>query len=363
MADYYSILGISKNASQEDIKKAYRKLAHQHHPDKGGDEKKFKEINEAYQILGNEEKRRQYDQFGHVFEGQNGFGQNGPGFDFNSFWQTGQGGAFDFNGLNFEDLFGDFFGGGSPKGKRHPNKGRDLEINVAVDLEDTLKGLNKRINFGKFVACDRCDGNGAEPGTNVKECFSCRGTGQVQQMQKTILGTITRVITCPECKGEGRVPEKPCNVCKGEGRVKEEGQVEVFIPAGVDNGQIIKIDGKGDAGKRSGKTGDLYIKVSVNKHPLFDRKGDDLFTSLFVSFAEAALGGEVAVPTIENKTVLLKVPSGMESGKIFRVGGKGIPHFNGWGRGDMYAELLIKTPKKLTKRQREILTRLKEEGL
>ncbi|MBI2042595.1 MAG: molecular chaperone DnaJ [Candidatus Nealsonbacteria bacterium] len=353
MKDYYQILGVSKDASPDEIKKAYRKLAHQHHPDKGGDEKKFKEINEAYQVLADQDKRNQYDQFGRVFEGQ-------PGGGFEGF--PGQGGfeGFDFSDLG--DVFGEMFGFGKVN-KKDLKKGRDIEVDVQIALEETIRGYEKEISLAKLVACSRCQGKGAEPGTRVNECFSCRGTGQVQQIRRTAFGSFTQIGVCPECGGEGYRPEKPCNVCRGEGRVKEEEKVKFFIPAGVDARQVIKMEGRGEAGRKGGKAGDLYIRISVKKHPLFARKGDDLLVSLPVSFSQAALGGEVEVPTLEDKALTLSVPAGTESGKVLKISGKGIPHFSGYGRGNLYVELIIKTPKKLSKKQKEILENLKKEGL
>jgi molecular chaperone DnaJ len=351
--DYYKILGVDKTASQEEIKKAYRKLAHQCHPDKGGDENKFKEVCEAYQVLSNSGKRSQYDQFGSVFEG-GGF-QGQPGWDFSS----AQG--FDFNDLG--DIFGDMFGFGGAKRKKDMKRGRDIEVNVQIQLEDTFKGQEKEISLQKLVSCSRCQGKGGEPGTKIKECFSCRGTGQVQQIRRTIFGSFTHVGVCPECGGEGYRPEKPCNVCKGEGRVRETEKIKFFIPAGVDSRQIVKMEGKGEAGRRGGSPGDLYIRISVKKHPVFERRGDDVFTSVPVAFSQMALGGEVEVPTLEGRSIILKVPSGTESGKIFKVSGKGVPHFQGYGRGNMFVELSVKTPKKLSKKQKELLENLKGEGL
>ena len=363
MPDYYSTLGVAKTATQEDIKKAYRKLAHQHHPDKGGEEKKFKEINEAYQVLGNEEKRKQYDQYGRVFDGANGFGQQGPGFDFSSFWQPGQGAAFDFGSINLDDVFDNFFGGSRRAKSKNANRGKDLELTVAISLEETLKTSKPNIAFQRFQACSRCDGSGAEPGAKIKECFSCRGTGEVQQMHKTIFGTMNRIITCPECKGEGKTPEKPCNVCKSEGRIKGEQEIEIVIPAGIDNGQVLKIDEHGDIGKRKGPAGDLYVKIFINQHPVFQRKADDLLMNLAISFSQAALGGEVEIKTIDGSSVILKIPAGVGSGKIFRISGKGIPHFSGWGKGDLYVAIEVRTPKKLSKKQKDLLEQLRKEGL
>jgi molecular chaperone DnaJ len=359
MKDYYQILGISRSASEDEIKKAYRKLAHKYHPDKGGDEKKFKEINEAYQILSNKEKKAQYDRFGRVFE--EGAGAY-PGFDFGFNWgRFGEGLDFDLGDLS--ELMEDFFGFGAPKRKKDLKRGKNIEVEIEIPLEETLKGKEKEITLEKFIFCSRCQGIGAEPGTSVKECFSCRGTGQVQQIKRMPFGSFTRVTTCPECGGEGFRPEKLCNVCKGEGRTKGEEKIKIFIPAGVDTNQLIKVEGKGEAGRKTGEPGDLYVRIFVKKHSIFERKGDDLYITVPISFSQAALGDEVGVSTIEGKKIILKIPSGTESGKVLRISGKGIPHFSGYGKGDMYVEFLVRTPEKLTKKQKELLKKLKEEGM
>ena len=355
--DYYQILGVSRDASQEEIKKAYRKLAHQYHPDKGGDEKKFKEINEAYQILSNKEKKAQYDHFGKTFETGAGFE---PGFDFGA----GFGPSADFGFGDIGEVFEEFFGGGfDNRKKRDLKRGRDIEIDIEIPLEAVLKSQEKKITLYKMNVCSRCNGTGAEPGTSVKECFTCRGTGQVQQIKRTIFGSVTRYVICPECNGEGTKPEKPCNVCKGEGRIKKEEEIIVYIPAGVDTNQVIKIEGKGDAGKKGGGPGDLYVRIIVKKHPLFMRRGDDLYVLAPIAFSQAALGNEIEIPTLEGKNILLKVSAGTESGRVLRISGKGIPHFSGFGKGSMYVELEIKTPKRLTRKQKELLEKLKEEGI
>jgi molecular chaperone DnaJ len=360
--DYYQVLGVSRDASQEEIKKAFYKLAHKYHPDKGGgDEKKFKEINEAYQTLSNKEKRSQYDRFGRTFEGG-----GVPGGDFQ--WAWGNPNVdFEFNFGEFGDLsdmMEDLFGFGAvPRKKKDLKKGRDVEINLEISLEDTLKGKEKELTLYKYITCSRCQGKGAEPGSKVKECFSCRGAGEVQQIRKTIFGSFTRYTICPECGGEGYRPEKPCNVCRGEGRLRSEEKIKIFIPAGVDTNQVIKVEGKGEAGRRGGKAGNLYVRIIVKPHPVFKRKGDDLYTSVPISFSQAALGDEVEILTLEGKNILLKVPAGTESGKVLRISEKGIPHFSGYSRGNLYVELVVKTPKKLTKKQKELLERLKEEGI
>jgi len=363
MKDYYQILGVSREASPEEIKKAYYKLAHKYHPDKGGDEKKFKEINEAYQTLSSQEKRAQYDKYGRVFEGAPG---GEPGFDSQWFWGRPD--------INFEDMFGsdlgdlgdvveEMFGFGPSRRKKDLKRGKDIEIDLEISLEDTLQEKEKEISLSKLIVCKRCQGLGSEPGTKINECFSCRGTGQVQQIKRTPFGSFTRYAVCPECGGEGVRPEKPCNVCKGEGRIKDEEKIKVFIPAGVDTNQVIKMEGRGEAGKRGGKPGDLYVRLSVKPHPVFVRKGDDLYISLPISFTQASLGDEVEIATLDGKKILLKMPAGTESGKILRISGRGTPHFTGYGRGNLYVKLVVKTPKKLTKKQKELLEKLKEEGI
>lgn len=371
--DYYQILGVSRAASADEIKKAYYKLAHQHHPDKGsGDEKKFKEINEAYQVLSDKEKKSQYDRFGQTFEGGQGFsGQGTPGWggDFQWGWQRPDT-EFEFDlGEIFEEMFG--VGGGGRGRKKDLKRGKDIEVDLEISLEETLREHEKEISLYKMALCSRCQGKGAEPGSKIKECFSCRGTGEVQQIRKTVFGSFTRSAVCPECGGEGYKPEKVCNVCRGEGRIKNDEKIKIFIPAGVDTNQVIKIEGKGEAGRKGGKPGDLYVRIFVKRHPIFKRKGDDLYVSLPISFSQAALGDEIEVSLLDGSTgspqggkkILLKVLAGTESGKVLRISGKGIPHFSGYNRGNLYVELNIKTPKKLTKEQKKLLDQLRKEGL
>jgi molecular chaperone DnaJ len=358
--DYYEILGITKSASQEEIKKAFHKLAHKYHPDKGGDEKKFKEINEAYQVLSNAEKRAQYDQYGRVFEG----GAGGQGQDFNWAWQN-QNVNMDFEDLG--DIFENFFSFGGP-GARRANKkdikkGKDIQVDIEIDLKDTLVRTERKITLTKMITCNRCHSTGAEPGTKVNECVMCRGQGQVQEVKRTILGSYTTFAVCPECKGEGTKPDKACNVCHGEGRLKGTEEITVVIPAGIDNNQAIEVEGKGDAGKKGGKAGNLYVRIFVKEHAKFTRKGDDLYMSEEISYSQAAMGDEIEIPTLEGTSILLKVPQGTESGKVLRVSGKGIPHFDRRDRGNLYVELVIKVPRKLSRKQKELLDQLKKEGL
>lgn len=349
MKDYYQILGVSKNASQEEIKKAFHRQAHKHHPHKGGDEKKFKEINEAYQVLSDKNKRAQYDQFGSVPEGQ--------GFN----WQDFSSGGIDFDDLG--DIFGDIFGFGRRNKEKDFKRGKDIRIDLEIPLKEILKETKKKISLKKFETCPKCQGKGAEPGTSLKECSSCRGTGRVRQVRKTFLGSITQWSVCPECKGEGYIPEEPCNTCKGEGRVMKEEEIEIVIPAGVSTNQILRVEGKGNAGKKGGKAGDLYIRIFVKQDPYFERKGDDLYTTAEMSFSQAVLGDKIEINTLEDKKIELKVPSGIQSGKVLRISNKGVPHFSGYGRGNLYVVLKIKTPQKLTKEQKKLLKELKEKGL
>ncbi len=359
--DYYQILGVTKQASQDEIKKAFHKLAHKYHPDKGGDEKKFKEINEAYQVLSDAQKRQQYDQFGKGFDQMGGGAGAG---DFNWAWQNSN---VNFDMEDLGDVFENFFsfggGGGRRASKKDIKKGKDIQVDLEIALEDTLQETFRKITLEKLITCHRCSGKGAEPGTKITECVMCRGAGQVQEVKRTILGSYTTFVTCPECKGEGTKPEKPCNVCRGEGRAKGREEMEVQIPAGIDSGQVIKMDGKGDAGKKNGKAGDLFVRIFVKKHAVFGRKEDDIYFSQPIGFSQAVLGDEIEIPTLEGSTILLTVPPGSESGKILRISGKGIPHFGTFGRGNLYVELLIDTPRKVSKEQRKLLDQLRKEGL
>lgn len=369
MKDYYQILGVKKEASSDEIRKAYYKLAHQHHPDKGGNENKFKEINEAYQVLSDKEKKQQYDQYGQVFEGQAGGPGARPGWGFN--WQWGSSGPRDEQEFGFDfgdigDVFEEFFGFGQSQGSRRKQeikRGKDIELGLEISLEEVLHNQQKEISLEKFIKCQRCQGTGGEPGSAIKECFSCRGIGEVQQIKRTVFGAFTAYVVCPECKGEGHKPEKLCNVCRGEGRIKGQDNIRIFIPSGIDQNQIIKVEGAGEAGKKGARAGDLYVRIFIKEHPVFQRKGDDLFTILPISISKAVLGGEEEMKDLSGKRIVLIVPPGSESGKILRLSEKGIPHFGGKGQGNMYVELQIKIPKKLTREQKELLEKLKKEDL
>lgn len=363
--DYYEVLGIAKSASQEEIKKAFHKLAHKYHPDKGGDEKKFKEINEAYQVLSDKAKRDQYDQFGRVFD-QGGGSAGDQGFNW-AWGNKSQGQEFEFDLGDLGGIFEEFFGGGRRTTKKDARKGKDIQVDIEIPMERILKESIETINLSKYIVCQRCQnpgGNpGAEPGTKIKECFSCRGTGQVQQVMKTVFGSYTTMATCPECRGEGTIPEKPCNVCKGEGRIKGQETIKINIPAGIDTNQIIKIIEKGEAGRKGAKAGNLFARIFIKAHPVFERKADDLFSVSEINFSQAALGDEIEIKSLEGTNILLKVPAGTETGKILRISGKGVPHFNGYGKGNLYVEFKVKTPKKLSREQKALLEKLKKEGI
>ncbi|MFH0819517.1 MAG: molecular chaperone DnaJ [bacterium] len=366
--DYYKILGVSRNASAEEIKKAFRRLAHQHHPDKtGGDEKKFKEINEAYQVLSDSQKRSQYDQFGQTFEqAQAGGGFSGfEGFrDFSDFTdafrQGGRGGVeFDFSNFgDFSDVFSDFFGMG---GKRRQSRvGKNIEVDLTITLEEVARGAERIIELYKKVNCSRCDGSGAEPSSSIKTCPTCKGQGQIHQVRSTILGQIRTTAVCPECLGTGKVPEKKCSGCQGEGTVKESKKIKINIPAGIDGGEVIRFQGGGEAGPKGSPAGDLYVNIHLEPHPLFIRRGADIYTKKVINITQAALGDKIGIETLYG-SVKLAIPEGTQSGEKFRLRSKGLPRLRGFGRGDEIVEIIIKTPKNLTKKQKELLKELEKE--
>jgi len=363
--DYYKILGVSREASQPEIKKAFRRLAHKHHPDKGGDDKQFHKINEAYQVLSDKQKKNQYDQFGRTFDnmGQSGPSEGFSGFDFGSFGQRAQSGA----GSNFDnlgDIFEEFFSNGRQQRKEDLRRGNDIQLDIEINLEDVLASQKRDFSIYKYGICPRCKGTGAESGTKIKECSTCRGEGHVQQIRKTILGTMTQNTVCPTCQGEGSIPEKPCNVCNGAGRIKKNENINITIPAGVDSGQVIKFREKGDVGKRNGTAGDLFVRIFVKRHPIFERKGDDLYATIPVSFSQIALGDQVEIPDLETgKKAFLKVPAGTEPGKIFRISQKGVSRFSSYGRGNLYVGITVDTPKRLTRKQKDLLKELRKQGL
>ncbi|OOY20179.1 molecular chaperone DnaJ [Thioclava sp. ES.031] len=353
--DYYDVLGTAKGASAEEIKKAYRKKAKELHPDRNSDnpdaEAQFKEVNEAYDVLKDAEKKAAYDRFGHAaFEGGMGGGRPGGGYG-------GAGGQGDFASAFsdvFEDLFGDFMGGGraGPGGGRsRAQRGSDLRYNMRVTLEEAYRGTHKTINVPSSAACTECNGSGAEGGSEPQTCPTCSGLGKVRAQN----GFFTVERTCPTCGGQGQVVKNPCKVCHGAGRVEVDRQLQVNIPPGVETGTRIRHAGEGEAGLRGGPSGDLYIFIEVQPHAIFEREGTDLHCRVPVSMATAALGGEVEVPTIDGGRSRVKIPAGSQSGRQMRLRGKGMPALRGGGSGDMFIELAVETPVNLTARQKEIL--------
>ncbi len=355
--DYYDILGVSKDATQDEIKKAYRKKAHKHHPDKGGDEEKFKKINEAYQILSNEEKRKRYDRFGKQgAKGRGGFGNFQGGF---------QDAGFNVNDLG--DIFGEFFSGGFGGSRSRKPKAEDIKINLSITLEEAFSGVKKEKSLKKKNECNKCDGSGAKPGSSKKDCEKCNGRGKIKTEKQTIFGSFAQVSTCPTCKGVGEVPEEKCDKCNGKGWKESIKKVNIDIPAGIRSGQTLKVSGEGHSGGLGVISGDLLVEIRVKKDDRFKRKGDHLYYEKKIPFSLAALGGKVKIPTFAEdgkiKQIKLKVPKGSQSGKRIKLSGKGMPKLQGYKRGDLYIDLKIDVPDKLTKNQRQILSKLKEEGL
>jgi molecular chaperone DnaJ len=344
--DYYEVLGVGRDASPEDIKKAYRKLARQYHPDANADNKdaaeaKFKEISEAYAVLSDAEKRASYDQFGHAGADGQGFGGFGAG---------GFGGA-DFGGIG--DIF-DMFFGGMGRQRTGPQKGNDLRVNLEVSFKDAAFGLEKDIQVPRTEACDTCGGNGAAPGSHPKQCGVCHGSGQVQYASNTPFGRIVQSRTCESCHGKGTIIERPCPTCRGTGQVRKTKTIHVKIPAGVDEGSRLRLTGEGEAGSKGGPPGDLYVYILVRPHKFFRREGNEVVCDMDISFAQASLGDFIEVPTLDGNADL-KIPEGTQTGTIFRIKGKGIPYLNGNGRGDQHVRLKVVTPTKLNEKQKELL--------
>ena len=354
--DYYEVLGVDKNANPEDIKRAYRKLAMKYHPDKNpGDksaEDKFKELNEAYEILSSPEKKQRYDQFGHA--GVNG--NTGGGF----------GNRGDFGGFGgFEDIFGDIFdmfGGGSTRRRSGPQKGADIKYELNISFEEAVFGTEKTIEFYKYENCHTCNGTGAKPGTSTKTCSHCKGTGEVRYVQRTPLGQIVNVRACDQCGGEGTIIEVSCPTCKGKGKERKRKKVKVKIPAGVDNASIIPLRGQGEPGIKGGPYGDLYVVLRVKEHEIFERDGYDIICEMPITFVQAALGEELEVPTLEGK-VKYKIPEGTQSGTIFRLKNKGIQNPKGFGKGHQYVKVVVEIPKNLSEKQKEILRQFANEDV
>ncbi|EKD46663.1 MAG: chaperone HSP40, co-chaperone with DnaK [uncultured bacterium] len=360
--DYYKILGVDKGASDDEIKKAYRKLAHKYHPDKsGGDAEKFKEINSAYQVLSDKSKRAQYDQFGSNFDQRGGGGGQGfGGFDFSGFQQGGQG--FDF-GEGFEDIFSDIFGGSRGGGRDSRRAGRDIQVDTEISFEEMVSGVGRDFSLLRSITCDVCNGSGGEPGAKEETCPTCNGAGQVRQASRSIFGSFTQVVTCPTCSGTGKTVSKKCHKCGGDGRTKEKQNVHIDIPAGISDGQTISAQGQGEAGERGARSGDLYVNVHVRPHEKFERKGNNLLSTEHISFSQAVLGDKINVKTIDGE-VKMKIPSGTQSGEMFRIKGQGVPQLGRSGvRGDQLVTIIVDVPKNPSREQKKLIEELKKVGL
>lgn len=340
--DYYEVLGVAKGADEKEIKKAYKRLAMKYHPDRTqGDkamEEKFKEVQEAYEILSDDQKRAAYDKYGHA------------GVDPN---RGGGGGGADFNDI-FGDVFGDIFGGGR-RGQSRAQRGSDLRYNLELSLEEAVKGKSVEIKVPTWVSCDSCDGSGAKKGTQAKSCPTCHGAGQVTMRQ----GFFAVQQTCPTCSGRGKIIPDPCTKCHGDGRVEKTKTLSVKIPAGVDTGDRIRLAGEGEAGMFGAQAGDLYVQVHVKDHPIFVRDGNNLYCDVPISFSTAALGGEIDVPTLDGR-VKLKIPAETQTDKMFRLRGKGVQSVRGGGVGDLVCKVVVETPVNLSERQKELLRQLDE---
>ena len=357
--DYYEVLGLQKGASEEEIKKAFRKMALKYHPDRNqGDkeaEEKFKEINEAYSVLSDPEMKKKYDMFGFAGvdpsaqAGGAGAGQGGY-----TTWTTGG-----FDGVDLGDIFGDFFGGGGgfsggTRRRNAPSKGRDIQHSLKITFEEAAFGTKKTITVRKYIKCGKCQGSGAAPGTEKRTCPKCKGTGQVQMVRNTLFGQMQTATTCPDCNGSGYVIDKPCPDCHGSGQVMKNIRIEVNIPAGVDEGSVIPIRGQGEPGRNGGPNGDLFVVLAVGQHKLFKREESDLYLDIPISFTQAALGDEIIVPTLDGK-VSYKVPAGTQPGTVFRLRGKGVTDIRTGKMGDLYVKVILEVPTRLNAEQRNII--------
>mgnify|MGYP004507227347 FL=1 len=350
--DYYEVLGVAKTASEDEIKSAYRKLAKKYHPDlnpgNAEAEAKFKEVNEAYGVLSDADKRAKYDQYGTADPQAGGFGGGFSG----GFGGFGGGG---FSG-GFEDIFENIFGGfsGSRRSNNAPEQGRDLRVDIELTFEEAAFGAKKEINLTREESCDECGGSGAAKGTTAEVCQVCHGSGQVRTTQNTVFGSFSSTQQCTACHGTGRIIRTPCKKCGGKGRIRRARRISINVPAGIDNGQAITLRGEGEQGKRGGAAGDLYVYFSVKPHKLFKRRGNDIYLEVAVSFANAALGAEITVPTLED-SIKYKIPEGTQPGTVFRIRGKGIKRLGGNDRGDMYITVGVEVPRRLSSKQKELL--------
>jgi molecular chaperone DnaJ len=350
--DYYEVLGVSKGASADEIKKAFRKAAVQHHPDKeGGDETKFKEINEAYEVLKDQQKRQRYDQFGHAgVGGASGGGGYSGGNPFEGF--GGQNVHFDFGDGGLGDIFGQFFGGGQQR-SQGPRRGRDVEAQVQLSFEEAVFGVEEKISIDMDDECEHCKGTTVEPGHSMKTCPTCKGAGQQTRVMNTMFGAIQQAVTCETCEGKGKVPEKICTVCHGKGTQRRKQVVTLKVPAGIDDGSTIRLKERGEA-IGGGARGDLYVHIRVQAHKKFTREGDLILSEEHISMIDAALGTEIEVETVDG-TVRMKIPAGTQSGTDFKLSNHGVPHLRSEKRGAHIVSIVVDIPTKLTKKQKELL--------
>jgi molecular chaperone DnaJ len=352
--DYYEILGVGKEASADEIKKAFRRKAIELHPDKeGGDEAKFKEINEAYEVLKDQQKRQRYDQFGHAGVGGNGGGMGGNPFEGYGGFGQGQNVNFDFGDLGFGDIFGSFFGGGGSGRSQQAARGRDVETRVDISFEQAVFGTDVNLSLTLEDVCEHCNGTTAEPGYEMKKCDQCNGSGQVVMQTRTIFGNIQQAATCPKCHGRGKIPEKECTVCHGKGTKAKKQTIKLKIPAGIDDGATIRLREHGEA-IAGGPKGDLYVGVRVKPHKKFTREGDLILSEEHLDMVSAALGAEIEVETVDG-LVRMKIPSGTQSGSDFKLSGHGVPHIKNDSRGAHIVTIMVDTPTNLSKQQKELL--------
>ncbi|MFZ6015144.1 MAG: molecular chaperone DnaJ [Patescibacteria group bacterium] len=363
--DYYQILGVEKSASEDEIKKAFRRKAHEYHPDKGGDEQKFKDVNEAYSILGDKSSRAKYDQFGSAAFENGGFNPGAGGF--------GGFGGFDFNqagfNVNVEDLgdLGDILGGmfgfgGGRGGRRGQKRGRDLEMVMDLEFKESVFGTQKEVSLYTNGQCGTCKGSGADPNAKIEKCATCNGSGKVQQTQRTVLGTFNTVAVCQDCHGKGEKPDKQCSACSGSGIQKVERKLGITVPPGMKSGEALKLSGQGDYPGAGGVAGDLYVRVRVKSDPLFTRDDHNILSTVNIPFTIMALGGKVDIQTVDGP-VSLKIPSGTAAKSVFKLRGKGVPYMSGYGRGDHMVTVMPDVPQKLSREQKKILEELQNTGL
>ncbi len=361
--DFYEILGVEKTATDEELKKAYRKLAKKYHPDANPDnkkeaEEKFKEVSEAYETLSNPQKRKMYDQFGP--DGPQGFGGGNPGGGYYSYSTSGFDGFSDFGDLGdiFSSFFGGGFGGRTSRTKNGPKKGRDLKYSMNITFEESYLGVEKEIAINRDEECPTCHGNKAKPGTKVETCKACNGTGTIRQTVSTILGQMQTTKTCPNCNGEGKVIQEKCTECKGKGKIRKPVKIKVKIPAGISDNQTVVLRGEGEPGEKGGPKGDLYIVVNIKRHSVFSRNGDNVICQIPITFTQATLGADLKIPMVDGKEEIYRIPEGTQTGTKFSIRGKGFKAVNGNWNGDYIFTVVVQTPKRLTAEQRNLLNQL-----